>query len=153
MTKSVKIHPNLIMWLTIFSKLFAVWMFTKKTYFFLQHTTVHNSNLLEYVPIWFPLVLFHVTKYSYQKFCPCTRWQFFSIQYVARTSYKELIEDSQLIDEFERLEKGFIFVYLWDDHVTPHLFQDILFIKESFISLKNHELNILSTILKEHLRP
>ena len=41
---------------------FSVWMSTKETNFFLEHKTQHNSNLLEEVHFWCPLVLFHVTK-------------------------------------------------------------------------------------------
>ena len=45
---------------------------------------------------------------------------FFRIQHIARKSYKELIENSQLIDEFERICEGFTFVYSWDDtEITP----------------------------------
>ena len=40
---------------------------------------------------------------------------FFRIQCIARDSYKELIENSQLIDEFEQIYKGFTFVYFCDD--------------------------------------
>ena len=44
--KISQLLPKLIMWLTIFSKFFAVWMFKKETNFFLQHMTQHSSNLL-----------------------------------------------------------------------------------------------------------
>ena len=48
----------------------------------------------------------------------------FRIQHIDRNSYKELIDNSHLIDEFKRLCEGFKFVYLWDDPgITPEMCQ------------------------------
>ena len=83
----------------------------------LQHTTQHNSNTLEDVQFW----CIPCCKIIDIKNSVCAQDDnFFSIQQISRKSYKELIENSQLIDEFERICKGFTFVYSWDDtEITP----------------------------------
>ena len=49
---------------------------------------------------------------------------FFRIHQIARKFYKELIENSQLIDGFERLCGGFMFVdLLYDPEITPETFR------------------------------
>ena len=49
---------------------------------------------------------------------------FFGIQQIAINSDKGIIENPQFIDEFERIYKGFIFVYSWDYiDITPETFQ------------------------------
>ena len=49
---------------------------------------------------------------------------FFRTQQIARKSYKELIENSQLINEFENLCVGFSFVDSWNDpQITPDTFR------------------------------
>ena len=49
---------------------------------------------------------------------------FFRIKQIARNSYKDILDNSQLIDEFERLCKGFTFVDSWDDpEITSETFQ------------------------------
>ena len=49
---------------------------------------------------------------------------FFRIQHIARNSYKELIDNSQFIESFERLCEGFTFLYLWDGpEISPETFQ------------------------------
>ena len=53
-----------------------------------------------------------------------TQDDIFRIQQISRKSYKELIDNSQLIDGFERLCTSFTFVDLWDDpKITPEMFQ------------------------------
>ena len=48
---------------------------------------------------------------------------FFRIQHIGRNSYKKLIDNSQLIDEFERLFKFFTLVDSWDDpEINPEMF-------------------------------
>ena len=44
----------------------------------LQHTTQHNSNLLEDVHFWCPLVLFHVTKLFLSKILSAHKMMIFS---------------------------------------------------------------------------
>ena len=52
------------------------------------------------------------------------KMKFFRIQQISRNSYKELIYNSQLIDEFERIYKVFTFVDYWDDpEITPETFR------------------------------
>ena len=49
---------------------------------------------------------------------------FFRIQHIVRKSYKELIDNSQLIDEFERFYEGFTFADSWDyPEITPETFR------------------------------
>ena len=45
------------------------------------------------------------------------------VQYIDRNILKEIIENSQLIDEFERLYKGSTFLDLWNDpEIIPETF-------------------------------
>jgi hypothetical protein len=45
---------------------------------------------------------------------------FFRIQQIARKNYKELLENPQLIAEFEQLCDGFTFVPSWDSPLITH---------------------------------
>ena len=90
----------------------------------MQHTNQYNSNIFEDVHFWYPLVLSHIKKYSHQNSFHAQDDIVFRIQHIDINSYKGLIENSQLIYEFECLFKGFTLVYLWDDtEITPETFQ------------------------------
>ena len=81
---------------------------------------LETYNLTQLQPIRGCQFLFSPCVIPYYKIIPLIflfahKMTIFKIQQIAKTIYKELIENSQLIDEFEWICKNFTFVDLWHD--------------------------------------
>ena len=87
-------------------------MFTKETNLFLQYTTqTQIQPIIGRLFLLSPCVIPHYKISPIKNSVHAQDDKFFRIQYIARESYKELIENSQLIGEFEQICEGFTFVY------------------------------------------
>ena len=94
-------------------------MFTKEANLFLQYTTqTQLQPIIGRLFLVSPCVIPHYKISPIKTSVHAQDDTFFRIQCIARDSYKELIDNSQLIDEFEQIYEGFTFVYFCDDTET-----------------------------------